>query len=275
MDWGDPALVAAFEQAIDARVRATLEAGASRWGEVVSLDHATGTCVVDLEPDGEKTIRMHTIRPSAVGQEVRVEGPPDDRWIADVKGGGLVVGGHSPGDVFAAMREPIAGLEVLVIGQTITDAETIYPLAWANLPTGWRSGANLVLPNASGRLIVARDDMDGSDGGLSSLSNTLGATGGSRTVTLAQANLPAYNLTVTEPNGGLGHRHDDGDDTAANTAAAGTDRQEPGAGTAGSKRTGYSTTGITVASGGSGTAFSIEQPAIVANLILFLGVPIG
>lgn len=140
--------------------------------------------------------------------------------------------------------EPAWG--VFANGQTLANAPPYDRLAAALGLTG----STFTVPNAEDRVILFK-----------SSGTTLLAVGGAFSRTIAQANLPAYNLTVTDP----GHRHDDGDDTLANSAAAGSAKQEPGAGTAGSKRTGYATTGITVASGGSGTALDTTPKHIILN----------
>lgn len=267
MEWADPALRDAFVAAIDTRVRELLGAGAPRWGTVVSIDHGAGTCVVDLPAAGERVARMNMVRPTAAGQEVLLGGSDRDRYVIDVKAGqGLVIGGLQPGDVFASARSPVSGIEALLAGQTITGAQTTYPVCWGNVPSGWRSGSDLVLPDASGRVLVGRDDMGGSDAGRTSIANTIGATGGSRTVTLDQGNLPAVNFNVSDP----GHTHGVG--SGSNVADTGSARQEPGS--SGTATSGSATTGITVSSGGSGIPVAVEQPGMVLNVIIFLGVPV-
>lgn len=214
----------------------------SRWCEVVSIDHDAGTCEVDYGEDGTRTANMHAIRPSAVGQIVLVEGHGDDRRVADVQGGiAVILGAHATGDMLWT-RASDPGY-----GWLYCDGSTVIPARWADL-IALVGGS--VCPNLRDRFPVGAGNL-----------YTLGSTYGAASVVLTQENMPSYDLTVTEPNSGQGHRHFDGDDTAANTAAAGTDRQEPGAGTAGSKRTAYSTTGITVSSAGSDEAFSIIPPA--------------
>lgn len=96
---------------------------------------------------------------------------------------------------------------------------------------------------------------------------TLAATGGSTTSTIAQANLPSYNLTVTDP----GHTHsitgrpDDATSTGSwiNDVEQTTQGQQTAA-----DPTGSNTTGITVASGGSGTALTVLNPYFALNPII-------
>ena len=72
-------------------------------------------------------------------------------------------------------------------GQTLTGAQTTYPQLWAAAPSAWRSGANLVLPDARGRVSVAK-------AGSGTFNTSIGATGGAETVTLtaAQSGVPAH-----------------------------------------------------------------------------------
>lgn len=80
-------------------------------------------------------------------------------------------------------------------GQTITNGETLYPDLWAVLPATMKSGANIVLPDCRGRVIVHEG---------SSPFNTFGSTTGAATVTLTTAQIP-------------GHAHSGGSLAAANS----------------------------------------------------------
>jgi hypothetical protein len=90
---------------------------------------------------------------------------------------------------------------------------------------------------------------------------TIGATGGSATTTIAKANLPDYNLNVTDP----GHVHSIQSEVI--TAAAGP-YTIPFQGRAQSMNTNSAVTGITVALGGSGTALNILPPYLGINFII-------
>jgi microcystin-dependent protein len=61
----------------------------------------------------------------------------------------------------------------LLDGQTLTNAESLFPQLWAVAPSAWRSGSNIVLPNAAGRVAA------GFDSGSTPF-NAIGKTGGSR-----------------------------------------------------------------------------------------------
>ncbi len=110
------------------------------------------------------------------------------------------------------------------------DTQSLYEELWpfTNIAVTGGKGANaaadfaankpLVLPNAAGRAIFGMDDMGA--GAQSVLTTAVlgsdptlpGATGGAQTVTIAQANLPAYTLT-----GGSGTVSASGTTAAANT----------------------------------------------------------
>ncbi len=81
----------------------------------------------------------------------------------------------------------------------------------------------------------------------------IGSSGGTNSVTLSTANLPAHNHGITDP----GHTH-----TTLATASNVTTGTDPGGVTTGGT-TGSSTTGISTTNTGSGTAFSI-LPAYAA-----------
>lgn len=90
---------------------------------------------------------------------------------------------------------------------------------------------------------------------------TLGAAGGLQNATIGTANIPSYNLTVTDP----GHRH-----TLPGQLISGVGTNPAsGSGQAQvSGPTGTATTGITVGSGGGGVALTTLSPAMVAGLTL-------
>lgn len=99
---------------------------------------------------------------------------------------------------------------------------------------------------------------------------TLGQSVGGNTKTIAKANLPSYNLTVTDP----GHTHTYTDYYATSSTASDFNRTFVNTGVASvgntsTTRTSNSkATGITVASGGSGTAFNVMQKTLVCNYII-------
>lgn len=166
------------------------------------------------------------------------------------------------------------------------DALPLFTLLWNNV-----SNANA--PVSGGRGVSASADWTGLKTMqlplmlgrvLGVAGNGIGVIGqalGSATGTLSQTNLPNVNFTVTEPNGGLGHQHLVVQAGTIQAAYVGTSFAQfsPGAGTNvptipanmvnnNIYLTGLQTTGITVGSGGSGTAFSLMQPSAFMNAMI-------
>lgn len=119
------------------------------------------------------------------------------------------------------------------------------------------------LPNATDRFLKANDGTE-----------TLGNTGGSATIVVAQANLPNVNFTGTTNTTGA-HTHsytDQGDTTIINLGLV-------GLGTGADNTSGSYTTGsagnhshtVTVASGGTNTPIVNEPAHIVTNIFVYLG----
>lgn len=142
-----------------------------------------------------------------------------------------------------------------------------YPQLFSVLGTTWGPGdgsTTFNLPDFRGRVLI------GANG-----SYPVGGTGGSPTVTLSVANLPAHNHAVTDP----GHTHTITDPGHSHTVPASSSAGSAGAltGTALAGSTGTATTGITVNSAttgittqntGSGTAVNILPPyAVVMRII--------
>jgi microcystin-dependent protein len=73
---------------------------------------------------------------------------------------------------------------VLMYGQTIANAQTLYPALWTNVDPTWKSGVNLIVPDLRGRIPVGKDNMGGgaAAGRITSTSGingtVLGASGG-------------------------------------------------------------------------------------------------
>lgn len=70
-------------------------------------------------------------------------------------------------------------------GSTITNGQTLYPDLWAVLPSSYKSGSNIILPDTKGRVVVGRN---GSDTDF----DNIGDTGGAKTVTLTEAQMPSH-----------------------------------------------------------------------------------
>jgi microcystin-dependent protein len=83
--------------------------------------------------------------------------------------------------VFAVAAATAPTGYVLLDGSTITAGQTKYPNLWALIPAGWKSGANIVLPDMRGRTIIGA----GTGSGLTA--RTLATALGTETVTLSSA----------------------------------------------------------------------------------------
>jgi len=111
--------------------------------------------------------------------------------------------GGPPGLYFPCILDTPPLCHVFMFGQSISNASTLYPVLWANVPSTWKSGTSLLVPDMRGRVPVGLDNMGGSDAGRLSVANTLGGTGGAQTHSLALAENAQHNHNVTDP----GHWH--------------------------------------------------------------------
>jgi microcystin-dependent protein len=178
-------------------------------------------------------------------------------------------------------------LWLLCYGQAVS--RTTYSDLFGVIGTTYGTGdgsTTFNLPDCRGRVVAGQDDMGGvSADRLTGLTNgvngdTLGATGGLESFTLATANLPSHShtsgsLTGTTSTDGS-HTHGE-DSTASNgQAEAGTGKSvvEGDTGTTdsgGSHNHDVTVTGST-ATAGSGTAMPHIQPTLVLNKIIYAGV---
>jgi microcystin-dependent protein len=135
------------------------------------------TCIVDGDVvDGDLILKQRDdteINAGSVIGPTGPEGPPGGLITGEIR---MTILTSAPTDWF------------LLNGQTITGAETLYPDFWAVAPASWKSGSNIILPNATRRHLIGGD--------------TPGVVGGSDFIVLATANLPP-------------HTHSDGTLTAA------------------------------------------------------------
>jgi microcystin-dependent protein len=96
------------------------------------------------------------------------------------------------------------------MGTTITNGQTLTPALWGIVPVGWRSGANIVLPDWSNRGLVGA-------GTIAML-----ATGGANTRSLVQANLPPHAHDLSNHNHNMNsHTHTANHNHAASAASDG------------------------------------------------------
>lgn len=160
------------------------------------------------------------------------------------------------------------------IGQAIS--RTTYATLFSLLSTTYGVGdgsTTFNLPDKTGRVSAMKEAsasrltsaVSGVDGG------TLGSAGSAQSKTIAQGNLPNVNFTVTDP----GHLHlETGTIPSAagnfniNGLSGGSVSNVGTGAAAGVNNTVANVTGITVASGGSGTALAVVQPTIICNYIM-------
>lgn len=109
---------------------------------------------------------------------------------------------------FAGSSAPTGWL--LCAGQAVS--RTTYASLFALIGTTYGSGdgsTTFNLPDLRGRVIVALDNMGGSDAGRLDVTNTLGGSGGTQNHTLTEAQLPSHSHTdgtLTAAAGGA-HQH--------------------------------------------------------------------
>ena len=193
--------------------------------------------------------------------------------------------GHVPGEVFdfAGFSCPVGSLEAT--GSALV-SQSAYPTLFANIANLWGAsgGGNFTIPDLQGRTTYSRG---GSTNRITAAGGNfdgtvVGRVGGQQNTTVDQAHLAAFSLTVTDP----GHNHATNVHNS-NTAFGNPAGHFPGivSGFGGGNGNIYSgtsdgvngfasnfianaTTGITVASGGGGTALPVlSNAAIVLKCI--------
>ena len=185
--------------------------------------------------------------------------------------GGLLpyIGSSAPNSAFA-----------LPYGQAIS--RTAYATLFTLVGTTFGSGdgsTTFNVPDLRGRVFAGLDNMGGSSASrLSSAfaSTAMGNTGGAQSQTIAQANIPNYNLNIINFNDpGHGHTVNLTSPFTFNPVGSSSPfgnalYSSGGSGIAGAGAALAATTGITfqVNSGGSGAALTTTQPTIVVNFIL-------
>ena len=156
----------------------------------------------------ERMIEMEEA--TVIDGEVRV-----DNLILITRGGTEIDAGNVRGPVGPQGPAVPAGLITATIrstpdtgflfidGSTITNGQTVHPELWNVIPDGWKSGGNIIFPDARGKMLV------GDDAAL-----TLGALVGSNSLLIGANNIPPHahpidhnhpstSLSISDP----GHTH--------------------------------------------------------------------
>jgi microcystin-dependent protein len=115
------------------------------------------------------------------------------------------------GTILETLRDTAPTNFALCQGQTLTAAESVYPALWAALPAAFKSGSDIILPDMRGRVNIGA----GTGAGLTA--RTLGATGGTETHTLTQAEMPTH----THTQNAHGHTQDAHNHTASTDSQGG------------------------------------------------------
>ena len=89
---------------------------------------------------------------------------------------------------------------LLLQGQTIVNAQSLYPDLWSVSPGVWRSGSNLILPDMRGRFPVGYHPSD-------SQWNVMGAQGGAITKTLSTSEMPTHSHSGPAHTHTINHNH--------------------------------------------------------------------
>jgi microcystin-dependent protein len=251
---------------------------------VAFVPHATNDATVTLNVDtlGAKPLR------SAPGVElsagVIVEGTPYAATYYTTNSGEWILHGFfaNPYIVPIGMMAPYVGTTapnsnfVFPYGQAIS--RTTYSALFAITSTTFGTGdgsTTFNVPDIRGRAIFGKDDMGGTaasritTAGSSVDGTAVGASGGAQSVTVAQANLPNVNFTVSISSGQGSHSHSIA--MQGSGGAPGLIGLGDGNGASGGTTTGTSTLPAlsgTAASGGSGTAIKSLPPAIIMPYVL-------
>jgi microcystin-dependent protein len=228
------------------------------------------------------------IEDATSGQYYAADGAGSGTWTS--LPGGIVLPFGMVVD-YAGSSAP--SLWLLCYGQAVS--RTTYADLFAAISTTYGTGdgsTTFNLPDCRGRVVAGQDDMGGvSANRLTGLTNgvngdTLGASGGLETFTLATANLPAHTHDEGTLGGGTdtGGSHTHSLDNASNVLHA----PDANDATSGSGENRYTTSTISVNSGGShshevfiegatgsagsGTAMPHIQPTLILNKIIYAGV---
>lgn len=78
---------------------------------------------------------------------------------------------------------------LLVAGQTVTSAQSLYPILWGRVPTAWKSGTSLIMPDSRRRVSVGYDS-------ATAPYDVIGATGGEEKHALTDVEMPLHRHAI-------------------------------------------------------------------------------
>lgn len=141
----------------------------------------------------------------------------------------------------------------LMYGQSIANAQTLYPILWSRISSTFKSGSTLYVPDMRGRVPAGVDSMGGTPANRLSIATAIGAGGGNQ-------NMQGHNHNITQ----TPHSHGVGETLSGSGPYGVTD-----GGKAISLTTQGANANITVQSYGTGDSQNV-QPTLVMNWILKL-----
>lgn len=83
-------------------------------------------------------------------------------------------------------------------GQTVVDGQTLYPEFWSKIPAIMKSPPNIIMPDTRSKVSIGYNSADTDFDLIAQIRGSVG-TGGAKTHTLTQAELPAVPVTVNPP----------------------------------------------------------------------------
>jgi microcystin-dependent protein len=160
---------------------------------------AIGTNAHVLQADSTATngMKWATVGASSLATDAVETAKIKDANVTPAKLSFAVAGVISP---YIGASAPTGWL--LCDGSTVTNGQTLHPDLWAVLPASFKSGADIILPNLKGKVIVGLDSSD-------TAFDTIGETGGDKNSTAAHTHsLSAHTHQMQNHTHGLSsHTH--------------------------------------------------------------------
>jgi len=146
------------------------------------------TTVVDGEVQGDNLILM--TREGTPIDAGNVRGPTGFPGVTQPEMDALLLAHIPVGVVLDYINPAVPAKFLAMIGQTIANGQTLYPLLWAVIPASMKSGANIIMPDTRQKVAIGYDSAAG---------GAMAASVGAASNALSQANLPSFNVSVNPP----------------------------------------------------------------------------